>query len=123
MTGPTMLPAKGSGDGAAAICSSPLKMKCCPALPPVPPYSFGQCETPQPFLFRMRHQSIISCFERERPSCSFCRVDDGTLSRKKPRTSSRNASSSLLKLRSIGSSSHPINYPIPLPPPPPPPAS
>ena len=22
----------------------------------MPPYSFGQCETPQPFLLRMRHQ-------------------------------------------------------------------
>src|SRR6476646_921922 len=52
----------------------------------------------------MRHHAPISSFDRWRPSTSFCRVSGGTLSLKKARTSSRNASSSLLKLRSIGSS-------------------
>src|SRR5258708_2632174 len=52
----------------------------------------------------MRHQSTISSLPRWRPSCSFCRVAAGTLSLKNARTSSRNATSSLLKLRSIGSS-------------------
>src|SRR5947207_14936228 len=52
----------------------------------------------------MRHQAIISSFDRWRPSTSFCRVAGGTLSLKKARTSSRNAISSLLKARSIGSS-------------------
>src|ERR1700681_4800499 len=79
-------------------------MYCCTELQPVPPNSFGQCDTPQPFLFRIRHHSIISFLPRCRPSCNFCRVDGGTWSLKKARTSSRNATSSLLKLRSIGSS-------------------
>ncbi len=29
----------------------------------MPPYSFGQCETPQPFLLRMRYQATISSFD------------------------------------------------------------
>src|ERR1700751_4931604 len=79
-------------------------MYCCTGLQPVPPYSFGQCETPQPFLLRMRHQVTISSLDRCRPSCSLRRVSGGTLSRKNARTSSRNAISSLVKARSIGSS-------------------
>ena len=49
----------------------------------MPPYSFGQCEQPQPFLFRMRHQATISSLERWRPSTSLRRVSGGTLSLKK----------------------------------------
>src|SRR4029078_5754024 len=79
-------------------------MKFCTERHPVPPYSFGQCETPQPFLFRMRHQATISSLERWRPSTILRRVSGGTLSLKKARTSSRNTISSLLKARSIGSS-------------------
>src|SRR4029077_14190478 len=45
-----------------------------------------------------------------RPSTSFCRVAGGTLSLKNARTSSRNAISSLLKARSIGSSCERINF-------------
>src|SRR5882672_10475451 len=52
----------------------------------------------------MRHQVTISSLERWRPSCSLRRVSGGTLSLKKARTSSRNAISSLLKARSMGSS-------------------
>src|ERR1700759_3701497 len=52
----------------------------------------------------MRHQVTISAFEKRRPSCSLRLVSGGTLSRKNARTSSRNASSSLVKARSIGSS-------------------
>src|SRR3954447_26939967 len=106
MTGPTMLTPKASGAGAGCICSSSLKIYCCTELHPVPPYSFGQCETPQPFLLRMRHQATISSLLRWRPSTSFCRVAGGTLSLKNERTSSRNAISSLLNARSIESSCH-----------------
>src|SRR5258705_4785341 len=52
----------------------------------------------------MRNQGTISALERWRPSTSLRRVSAGTLSLKKARTSSRNAISSLLKARSIGSS-------------------
>src|SRR5580692_8342960 len=52
----------------------------------------------------MRHQVTISSLVRWRPSTIFCRVFGGTLSLKNARTSSRNATSSLLKARSIGSS-------------------
>src|SRR5262249_32219005 len=57
----------------------------------------------------MRHQAIISSLPRCRPSTSFLRVSAGTLSRKNARTSSRNAISSLVKARSIGSSCERLN--------------
>src|SRR5580700_12039981 len=97
-----MLTPKASGAGAGCDCSSSLKIYCCTEVHPVPPYSFGQCDTPQPFLFRIRHQVTISSLVRWRPSTIFCRVAGGTLSLKKARTSSRNAISSLVKARSIG---------------------
>src|SRR5258708_38376029 len=50
----------------------------------------------------MRVQSTRSCLLVCRPSRSFCFMGSGTLSLKKVRPSSRNASSSLLRLRSIG---------------------
>src|SRR5690349_19316818 len=52
----------------------------------------------------MRHQFTISSFERWRPSTILRRVSGGTLSRKNDRTSSRNACSSFVNARSIGSS-------------------
>src|SRR4051794_11840771 len=52
----------------------------------------------------MRHHVTISSFERWRPSTSLRRVSGGTLSRKNDRASSRNACSSFVNARSIGSS-------------------
>src|ERR1700739_4851181 len=57
----------------------------------------------------MRHQATISSLDRCRPSTSFLRVSAGTLSRKNARTSSRNAISSLVKARSMGSSCERMN--------------
>src|SRR3954453_18267207 len=52
----------------------------------------------------MRHHVTLSAFERWRPSTSLRRVSGGTFSRKNDRTSSRNACSSFVNARSIGSS-------------------
>src|SRR6476620_1576906 len=96
-----MLTPNGSGEGAGACCSSSRKIYCCTGVQPVPPYSFGQCETAQPFLFRMRVHSTSSCLLVWRPSFSFSRIAGGRFSLKKVRTSSRNLSSSSVKRRSM----------------------
>src|SRR3954449_6890402 len=96
-----MLTPKGSGEGAGACCNSLRNIYCCTGVQPVPPYSFGQCDTAQPFLLRIRVHWTSSSLLVWRPSFSFSRIAGGRFSLKKLRTSSRNASSSSVKRRSM----------------------
>src|SRR5689334_13966160 len=101
ITGLTMLTPNGSGAGAGADCTSSWRMYCCTGVQSVPPHSTGQCGTAQPLALRMRCQRTVSSFDRCRPSTILRRMSSGRLPRMKARTSSRKASSSGVKRRSM----------------------
>src|SRR5207253_379604 len=68
---------------------------------PVPANSFGQFGPPQPRRWRICCHRTVSSRETSRPSSTARRVSAGTLASRKARTSSRKASSSPVKLRSM----------------------
>src|ERR1700722_13313081 len=101
-----MLVPKASDSGACPRWISSLKIKSLIGLQPVPPHSTGQCGTDQPFAARIRVQATMSSLTACSPEAScLSRIATGKLSRTKLRTSSRNETSSALKLRSIARSS------------------
>src|SRR5277367_4584800 len=100
-----MLEPNASDSGACPRWISSLKIKSLIGLQPVPPHSTGQCGTDHPFAARIRVQATMSSLLACRPEASLSRIAAGRLSRTKLRTSSRNETSSALKLRSIARSS------------------
>ena len=101
MTGPTMLVPKASDSGAWPRWISSLKITSWIGFQPVPPHSLGQCGTDQPCWARMRVQVTMSSLPGWRPHASLSRMLAGRFLATKSLTSSRNASSSALKPRSI----------------------
>src|SRR6266852_5020078 len=101
ITGPTILSPNGSSRGAPAAALSSSKMYCCTGSHPVPPNCFGQLGAPHPCRCRICCQRIVSSRETSRPSSTFRRASWGRFASMKARTSSRKASSSLEKFRSI----------------------
>ena len=90
------------GSGAGAISSSSRRMKRLVVVQSCPPHSTGQCGTAQPLAFSFRCQPTMSSLFGTTPSISFCFSSAGRFALIHARTSSRNASSSAVKLMSIG---------------------
>src|SRR5271157_415033 len=81
--------------GALRFAISSLRITCCISVPPPPPTSFGHEKPTQPLTRTLRFQSA-------RNAGSLVFVPAGRLSSRKARTSSRKASSSRVRLKSIG---------------------